>query len=202
MKIGVENRKKVIWASVLGGIALILIINAFMSFSSPPSAPAGTQATAPVTATTNAAGRPTVRRNAGNTRSKAPKVERLDPTLDLGLLKESEDTQYSGSGHNIFVAQAEQVNIPNPIAPVGTEDAKKTPPPPPPPPPINLKFYGFANQIGSSKKIFLSQGEDIFVAGEGDVVDRRYKILHIAPTSVEVEDVLTNNRQTLFLTQG
>ena len=37
---------------------------------------------------------------------------------------------------------------------------------------------------------------------EGDVVDRRYKILHIAPTSVEVEDVLTNNRQTLFLTQG
>ena len=86
--------------------------------------------------------------------------------------------------------------------PVDTAEQKHGPPPPPPPPPITLKFYGFANQTGTAKKIFLSQGEDIFVAGEGDVVDRRYKILHIAPTSVEVEDVLTNNRQTLFLTQG
>jgi hypothetical protein len=200
MKIGVENRKKVIWASVLGGLALILIVNAFLSFSAPPpTAGNAPQATAP---SATAAGRPSGRRNAGASRSKTPKVERLDPTLDLALLKESEETQYSGSGHNIFVAQAEQVNIPQPVKPVDTAEQKHGPPPPPPPPPITLKFYGFANQTGTAKKIFLSQGEDIFVAGEGDVVDRRYKILHIAPTSVEVEDVLTNNRQTLFLTQG
>ena len=29
MKIGAENKKKVIWLSVLGGLALILIVNAF-----------------------------------------------------------------------------------------------------------------------------------------------------------------------------
>ena len=198
MKIGAENKKKVIWLSVLGGLALILIVNAFMSFSAPPPTAGGATQVAPGT---TAASRPAVRRNAAG-RAKTPKVERLDPTLDLALLKESEDTEYSGSGHNIFVAQAE-VAIPPPVKPGNTdEEAKKTPPPPPPPPPINLKFYGFANQTGATKKIFLSQGEDIFVAAEGDVVDRRYKILHIAPTSVEVEDVLTNNRQTLFLTQG
>jgi len=199
MKIGAENKKKVIWLSVLGGLALILIINAFMSFSAPPPTAGGA---AQATPGATAAARPAARRNTGTGRSKTPKVERLDPTLDLALLKESEDTEYSGSGHNIFVAQAEVV-IPQPVKPGNTdEEAKKTPPPTPPQPPINLKFYGFANQVGTTKKIFLSQGEDIFVAAEGYVVDRRYKILHIAPTSVEVEDVLTNNRQTLFLTQG
>jgi hypothetical protein len=199
MKIGAENKKKVIWLSVLGGLALILIINAFMSFSAPPPTAGGP---AQATPGTTAVARPATRRNSGTGRSKTPKVARLDPTLDLALLKESEDTEYSGSGHNIFVAQAEQVVIPKAVVDPNTDAESHKPPPPPPPPPITLKFYGFANQTGATKKIFLSQGEDIFVAAEGDVVDRRYKILHIAPTSVEVEDLLTNNRQTLFLTQG
>jgi hypothetical protein len=57
------------------------------------------------------------------------------------------------------------------------------PPPIPPPPPINLKFFGFANRPGETKKVFLSQGEDIFIAGEGDIVDRRYRVLHISANS-------------------
>src|SRR5436853_359153 len=74
----------------------------------------------------------------------------------------------------------------------------------PPPPPIMLKFFGFANKPGEPKKVFLSQGEDVFIAGEGEIVDRRYRILRIItnPASVEVEDVLNNNRQTIPLTQG
>jgi hypothetical protein len=48
----------------------------------------------------------------------------------------------------------------------------------------------------------LSQGEDVFIAVEGDIVDRRYKVIHISPTAVEVEDVLYNNRQSIPLTQG
>lgn len=125
---------------------------------------------------------------------------RLDPTLDLRLLKGSEDTKYAGSGRNIFVSQAEPV-IPQPKA-RGVTDAKNAPPPPPPPPPILLKFYGFASRTGEPKKIFLSQGEDVFIAAEGDIVNRRYRILHINPSSVEVEDVLNNNRQSIPLTQG
>jgi hypothetical protein len=78
----------------------------------------------------------------------------------------------------------------------------RQPPPVPPPPPINLKFFGFANRPGETKKVFLSQGEDVFIAAEGDIVDRRYRVLHISPTAVDVEDVLNNNRQSLPLTQG
>ena len=66
----------------------------------------------------------------------------------------------------------------------------------------NSPFFGFANRPGETKKVFLSQNEDIFIAGEGDIVDRRYRVLRISPTAVDVEDVLNNNRQSLPLLQG
>ena len=72
-----------------------------------------------------------------------------------------------------------------------------------PPPPINLKFFGFASKPGEPKRVFLSsQDGDVFIAGEGDIVNRRYKVLRIGPASVDVEDVLNNNRQSIPLTQG
>jgi hypothetical protein len=73
---------------------------------------------------------------------------------------------------------------------------------PPPPPPILLKFYGFASKAGEPRKVFLSKDGDVFIAGEGDIIDRRYRVLRITPVSVEVEDVLSNNRQSIPLTQG
>ena len=90
----------------------------------------------------------------------------------------------------------------------GMLDHQNTPPPPPPPPPQNipppipLKFYGFASQNGGQKKVFLAENDDIFIAAEGDIVDRRYKVIHIYPMAVEIEDVLNNNRQQIPLTQS
>ena len=138
-------------------------------------------------------------KNSAKKTSKAPSS--LDPELRYDWLQASEDTKYEGAGRNIFKAQAE---IPQPVAPVGDKEteAEKGPPPPPPPPPINLKFFGFANKPGEAKRIFLSQGEDVFIASEGDTVDRRYKVMRISPTSVEIEDEMNNNRQSIPLTQG
>ena len=193
MHIGSENKNKVIWASALGGVAFLLI--AYELFSGP---------SAPVTAaqpTTTVAGKG--KKSVGRGGKERTVQERLDPTLDLRLLAQTEQTKYSGSGRNIFVAQ---VDIPAPIAKVTTDDAAPmgppAPPPPPPPPPINLNFFGFANKPGEPKKVFLSQGEDVFIAVEGDIVDRRYKVVHIGPASVEIEDVLYNNRQSIPLTQN
>jgi hypothetical protein len=195
VQIGAENRKKVMWAGGLGAVALLII--AYQLFSSP---------SAPVTAAQPAspgAARPAARRiTAHGKKERAATEARLDPTLDLDLLAETEKTKYSGSGRNIFVAQAEV--IPPPIAPVKLPESSgpPQPPPPPPPPAINLKYFGFANKPGEPKKAFLSQGEDVFIAVEGEIVDRRYKVIRIGPTSVEVEDVLYNNRQSIPLTQG
>jgi hypothetical protein len=119
------------------------------------------------------------------------------------MLKASEDTKYEGTGRNIFRAY---VDIPKPITPVvQPQDTQKGPPPPPPPPPIELKYYGFANVVskpGEPRSIFLAHGEDVFIAKEGDIVNRRYKIVHATPNAVEILDVLSNNRQSIPLTQG
>ena len=129
---------------------------------------------------------------------------RLDPTLDLKLLSQSEEIKYAGNGRNIFVAGS----VPKIEKPKrnGTDTQQSAslhlPPPIPPPPPITLKFFGFANRPGETKKVFLSQDGDIFIAAEGDIVDRRYRVLHISATAVDVEDMVNNNRQSLPLTQG
>ena len=92
----------------------------------------------------------------GAKRAKKPRAENLDPTLRLDLLASSEQTQYEGSGRNIFVSRGGRVVIPKPGAP-GVTDAQKARIlhihlPMPPPPPIPLKFYGFASRPESRRK--------------------------------------------------
>jgi hypothetical protein len=202
VQLGFENKKQTMWAAVLGVIAVLAmayeIIPLFTESSTPTSS---AQAAAPV------ASRVTTR--PGAKPGKKPRVENLDPTLRLDLLASAEQTVYEGHGRNIFVSQAEDVVIPKPIAP-GSLDAQKAEdkyqtPTPPQPPPIPLKFYGFASRPGEPKKIFLKSmtGEDVFVAGEGEIVNRRYKVIHITPTSVSIQDmVYSGPPQNIPLTQG
>ena len=181
--------------AVLGAVALLLLAHTFW-----PS-----ESTAPVSqAASTGPSKPNVRRTASG--KLVPVTEpRLDPTLDFDSLHQSEQIKYAGNGRNIFVAGSMPIPLRN-----GTDQPKNPiatiapPPAPPPPPPITLKFFGFANKPGEAKKVFLVQGEDVFIAGEGDIVDRRYRIVHISttPPSVDVEDVLNNNRQSLPLVQG
>jgi hypothetical protein len=73
------------------------------------------------------------------------------------------------------------------------------PPGPPPPPPIDLKFFGTATSANGHRQAFLLKGEDVLLASDGDIVQRRYKIVTISANSVLVEDLTNNNRQTLPL---
>jgi len=137
-----------------------------------------------------------------------PKGESLDPRLHLDLLANSEDVTYEGKGTNIFREGAEAVNIPTAkVSPLLRQQqqaaaARQNVYTPPPPPPINLKYFGISNAKGEKPKAFLSQGDDVWIAREGDVVNRQYKIVRISPNGVEVEDLLNNNRQNIPLTQG
>jgi hypothetical protein len=67
------------------------------------------------------------------------------------------------------------------------------------PPPINLKFFGTATSANGTRRAFLLNGDDVFVASAGDVVQRRYKIISVDARSIVVEDLPNNNRQTLPL---
>jgi hypothetical protein len=204
VKAGTENRTKVIAAIALGAVAVLVLVWQFAGWfggsSSSAAAPVSTDSAEFGKAVTAAPRNPGRVRNSGTKQNGA---KSLDPTLRLDLLKSSEDTKYEGAGRNIFKLFVE---IPKPITPPVTPQgdyAKAAPPPPAPPPPIPLTFYGFATPSGGTKRIFLvSHGEDVFIAKEGDIVDRRYKVVRISQNAVEILDVLSNNRQSIPLTQG
>ena len=207
---GVENRKQLIVAGVLGiALVLILFFQFYPSSSTSASTAGGASPAAvegPVSALTHAAGHPHAAAAPGK-KEKVP--QNLDPTLRLGELAVIEQIKYEGSGRNIFVSEAEPI-IPTPVAPgqVGpgaTDEASKkwTLPAQAAPSPIPLKFFGFANQPGERKRIFLSKGEDVFIAGEGEIIDRRYKVVRISPNAVDIQDVVGSGPpQSIPLTQG
>ena len=190
------------WAIVLGVIALIVCAYELIPLiAGPSSSDSSAQASSP------AAPHPATPKAGGKHSGKAAKKtaeENLDPTLRLDLLAAAEKTEYQGAGRNIFVSQKEEVVIPQPVAPpVVDQTPAYVAPQPQPPPPIPLKFYGFANSPGEPRKVFLKNGEDVFVAGEGEIVDRRYKVIRITATSVEIQDmVFSGPPQMIALTQG
>lgn len=211
MKVGAQNSKKTALAVGLFVVAVFLMIRTLSGPSTPATSTRKANASGTSAATHPAEKRASVRRS-GRTGSKSASADKsappnLDPRLRLDLLKQAESVEYTGTGRNIFIAQMEDApKIPQPVEP-GLLDLKKSTPSPTPvnttPPPINLKFFGFANQTGSPKKVFLATNDgDVFVATEGDVVQRRYKIVKINNNNIEVQDVLSNNRQTIPLTAG
>jgi hypothetical protein len=203
VKLGIENRKQMIAAAVLGVFLLLVLVYQFMPSSSTIASTA--TATGPLeTVTKRPHSAPRHGSESASTKKARP-PQSLDPTLHLAQLASAEQIKYEGSGRNIFVSEPDAV-IPTPLAPgvVSSNDPKMYQiPSVAAPPPIPLKFFGFASKRGEPKKIFLSKGEDVFIAGEGEIVDRRYKVVRISPTSVEIQDVVGSGPpQSIPLTQG
>lgn len=167
-------------------LALLVGIYNFADFGTSSAAP-------PATSTTAA-------------QKKAPQVtdsSSLDPRLRLDILAASQNKKYEAGGRNIF--RMEELPIVPPTTTVRDRGfigpmPPPTPTPPPPPPPILLKFYGFASKPNEPKRIFLADEGEVFIAKQGDIVERKYKVVQINNTSVLIEDVLNNNRQPIPLT--
>ena len=213
-----ESRKKnIIVYSVFGLIFLVFCIYAYESFFSSSPAPVQQSpvvvtkpsSTSPRSGTQSAAresGQPTGQGVApGVAATKmASTSSSLDPTLDERAMLRTESLVYTGTGRNIFslvyVPPAAKLSGPLPSArPKDTAPVVAAPTGPPPPPPINLKFFGTEVAAGGRRQAFLLHDEDVYLAAEGDIVARRYKIVSIGASSVQVEDLSNENTQTLPL---
>jgi hypothetical protein len=189
VNIGAENKKQLRWMIALLAIALLVGIYNFVDFGT-------SSANSPSPASTST----------GNQQKKPALTETvdngtLDPRLRLDILAASQSKKYEAGGRNIFrMEEVKKIDpmIANARGPMGP-DPLPTPPPPPPPAPIPLKFYGFASKPTEPKKIFLFDEGEVFVARQGDIVERKYKVIQINNTSVVIEDVLTSNKQTIPL---
>lgn len=196
LKIGGEKRWKIIAATVLGAFALFMVVRMLMSVFGGPDTPPPSPAAQP------SASSPAKSGNAATKNAAANGSKSLDPTLRFDLLARSETVEYSGAGRNVFSLTAPPPPIPVPLAPIRPIDAAPPgPPPPPPKPPINLTFYGYESANGGSKRVFLiNPNQDVFIAGEGEIVDKRYKVMKITANSVDIQDILNDNTQTIRLT--
>lgn len=216
LKIGTEDKKKVMIAAALGVVVLGAVFYDFFVLgggsSRPAPTPAPVVATAPAATSVPAAriGPAPVSRQRVISANHAPEVVKvagsmasLDPTLHPELMAQAESLEYTGKGRNIFSLFSAPVQIEQPKGPIRQQQIA---PPvamgPPPPPPIDLKFFGYESQQGGAKRVFLLHGDDVFIAAEGDVVDHHYRVVKIAPFSVQVEDIPYKNTQTLPLIQN
>lgn len=120
----------------------------------------------------------------------------LDPTLRCTKLEIIENERYQGNGRNIFRDEAEPVSTGHALAPL---PILATPAPVAAVARIALRFFGFVSMPAVPRKGFFGDGDDVFVVSEGQIVDRRYRILRIYGNSVEVEDLLEQSRHTLSL---
>jgi len=141
---------------------------------------------------------------------------KVDPTLRTDLLAKLQGVHVEGGSRSIFdfgQAAAPKVEIEKakPVLPSkwakGVMSLPVKPPdppppaPPPPPPPIPLKFYGFTSYRQGVKRAFFMEGDDIYVAGEGDTIKNRYKVIRIGVNSAVVEDINFKHEQTIPLTE-
>jgi hypothetical protein len=226
---GTENRKKTIIAGALCAVGLICAYSIYNSLfggatpTAPPPPPIITSSGPAVKTTTavsgpNAATGPVSGAVATQGLGAMPGVAAvklastsgaLDPTLDETAMLRTESLVYSGTGRNIFSAT---YTPPPPPIPKNVPSARPVavntgPPPPPPPPPtcpptcppINLKFFGTEKHENGRMQAFFLSGDDVYLASEGDIVARKYKIVSISPNSARVEDLQNNNTQALPL---
>lgn len=136
----------------------------------------------------------------------------IDPTLRLDLLAKVQGVNMQGGNRNLFQFSTapppplpkEPKVIPGKVQ--VAKDEKKPdagppqPPPPPQAPPITLKYYGYSNTRGDSRKrAFFLDGDEILFAGEGEVVKKRYRVVRIGVNSVVMEDTQFKHEQTLPL---
>jgi hypothetical protein len=198
MKLTPDLQKKTALVSVF---VLLAAGYLYYQFSDDGSTPRPVQ---PVTTVQSSApASPSRTSTSGTAKTVGTTSAQLDPTLKMGPMLAAEHLVYNGSGRNIFSASSVPIDIPKPVA----SARPKTPPPPvyvpppgpPPPPPIDLKFFGTSTAASGKRQAFLLHGQDVFLAFDGDIVQRRYRVITVSANSVVVEDMANNNRQTLPL---
>jgi hypothetical protein len=119
-----------------------------------------------------------------------------NPELQRWKLDASRRTEYKSSGRDLFseVLPPPPRRAHDPI-PQTVVQAPTEPPPPTLPP--NMKFFGSGTvPNGTSKRAFLTDGEEVYIVGEGDTLLGRFRILRISNATLEFEELGSGRRNS------
>jgi len=117
-------------------------------------------------------------------------------------MEAAEKTEYHSLGRNPFseVAPALQQTKPTKVASHDPVGPPVLPPPPPPALPPNMKFFGYGTiPNGTLRRAFLSDGEEVYIVGEGDTFLGRFRIVKISNANLEFEEIATGRHATVTL---
>src|SRR6266849_718716 len=139
--------------------------------------------------------------NAPSTDGQFVPVNVDNPALRMDILKRFLDLQYKGTHRNIFSATAPP---PPPIEVIAPAIIAPPPPVPTGPPPLNVdaKYFGFASDsTGNHRRAFFAtaNNEDVIIAGEGDTLLGRFRVLRLTSTTVDVEEIASGRHATMTL---
>ncbi len=201
---GTGDKRKVAIAAALGVVVLVLAFHTIFGGPAPTAPAVVAPAAVPARQATTARGTAALDGQSAGVADYSPSS--TDPTLHPELMAENENYLYQGSGRNIFSQTAgtplpTSIRIPKALGPARPNPGlvQTAVSGPPPPPAIDLRFFGYAARHNGTRRAFLLHGDDVFVASEGDVVSHRYRVVRIAPNSIEIEDLPYHNTQTLPL---
>jgi hypothetical protein len=128
-----------------------------------------------------------------------------NPSLRFDLLERVHKVEYSGRHRNIFGYTPLQPELP-PVRPgtggPGSVDGGPSIPQGPPPVFVDLKFFGYVEDPRTSgRRAFFTNGEDVFIAGIGDILEGRLRVVRIMNDTVELEEISSGRRTTVPIVQ-
>lgn len=130
-----------------------------------------------------------------------------NPHVRFEEMERVRQTEYKSTGRSIFSIAALPARDRRPRSadppviavntPCGVYGPCQPAPPPPPKLPPNLKFFGYGTGSSSgSRRAFFTDGEDVYIVDEGQVLLNRFRILKVGNASLEFEEVATGRRGT------
>jgi len=128
-----------------------------------------------------------------------------NPELHWPELNAAQKTEYKSNGRNPFSPEAPLVasvvapKNDQPHPPIGPMPA---PPIPPPTLPGNLKFFGYGTvPNGTARRAFFSDGDDVLIVSEGEILLGRYRIVKVNNTNLEFEEIASGRHNTTPLVE-
>jgi len=126
-----------------------------------------------------------------------------NPQPHTDPLDRARKAEYKSAGRNIFSRETPpppppKIPKPKPIDP----NISKDPPPPviPTVSPLPAKFFGYGTiPNGTVRVAFFTDGENVYIVAEGEVLMKRFRILKIGNANLEYEELSSGLRGTANL---
>jgi hypothetical protein len=126
-----------------------------------------------------------------------------NPSLHKDGVERTRKTEYKSGGRNIFSREIPPPPLSKQEVQERKEQSTQVPAPvhvEPKVSPLPVKFFGYGTvPNGTARVAFFSDGEDVTVVKEGELLMNRFRILKIGNASLEYEEISSGLRGTASL---